>query len=193
MKTNAIYTIHEKGTDFYFYTEHAGGFGYPFAAADFLHSLKYAIKSSRVSQKNICVSPLLEQMEGDYHFPDELENKRIFTKAEKEHLLKLATRQKIPMAIEIDMDADTVSFHFREDEEELQDLCDVTFSRYISREQKYDGSYCRQVLDNLMVSDMFDERDRHIWEQQEEAYRHVIQKASKELMEQQDQGMQQIM
>lgn len=97
------------------------------------------------------------------------------------------------MAIEIDMDADTVSFHFREDEEELQDLCDVTFSRYISREQKYDGSYCRQVLDNLMVSDMFDERDRHIWEQQEEAYRHVIQKASKELMEQQDQGMQQIM
>ena len=178
MKTNAIYTIHEKGTDFYFYTEHAGGFGYPFAAADFLHSLKYAIKSSMVSQKNICVSPLLEQMEGDYHFPDELENKRIFTKAEKEHLLKLA---------------DTVSFHFREDEEELQDLCDVTFSRYISREQKYDGSYCRQVLDNLMVSDMFDERDRHIWEQQEEAYRHVIQKASKELMEQQDQGMQQIM
>ena len=151
MKTNAIYTIHEKGTDFYFYTEHAGGFGYPFAAADFLHSLKYAIKSSMVSQKNICVSPLLEQMEGDYHFPDELENKRIFTKAEKEHLLKLATRQKIPMAIEIDMDADTVSFHFREDEEELQDLCDVTFSRYISREQKYDGSYCRQVLDNLMV------------------------------------------
>ena len=90
-----------------------------------------------------------------------MENKRIFTKAEKEHLLKLATRQKIPMAIEIDMDADTVSFHFREDEEELQDLCDVTFSRYISREQKYDGSYCRQVLDNLMVSDMFDERDRH--------------------------------
>lgn len=162
MKTNAIYTIHEKGTDFYFYTEHAGGFGYPFAAADFLHSLKYAIKSSMVSQKNICVSPLLEQMEGDYHFPDELENKRIFTKAEKEHLLKLATRQKIPMAIEIDMDADTVSFHFREDEEELQDLCDVTFSRYISREQKYDGSYCRQVLDNLMVSDMFDERDRQL-------------------------------
>lgn len=123
----------------------------------------------------------------------EVKPKVIFTKVEKEQLLKLAASQKIPMAIEIDVDADTVSFHFREDEEELQDLCDVTFSRYISREQKYDGHYCRQALDNLMVSDMFDEHDRPIWEQQEEAYRHVIQKASGELMEQQAQGMQQIM
>lgn len=192
MKTNAIYTIHEKGEEFYFYSEYAGGFGYPFAVADFLHSLNFELSRAPSIQDNLCVAPLLEQMEGDYRFPPELEKERLFTSVEKEKLLYEAAKQEVPMAIEIDMEADTVAFHFREGEEELQDLCDVTFPRYQSSEQKYGGYYCSQVLNNLMISDMFDERDRRVWEQREEAYRHVIQKASQEIMEEQSQGVQQM-
>ena len=40
MNTKAIYTVHENGKEHYFFSEHAGGFSYPFAVADFLHSLK---------------------------------------------------------------------------------------------------------------------------------------------------------
>ena len=40
MNTKAIYTVHENGKEHYFFLEHAGGFSYPFAVADFLHSLK---------------------------------------------------------------------------------------------------------------------------------------------------------
>ena len=39
MNTKAIYTVHENGKEHYFFSEHAGGFSYPFAVADFLHSL----------------------------------------------------------------------------------------------------------------------------------------------------------
>ena len=30
MNTKAIYTVHENGKEHYFFSEHAGGFSYPF-------------------------------------------------------------------------------------------------------------------------------------------------------------------
>ena len=62
MSTKAIYTVHERGKDFHFFSEYAGGFSYPFAAANFLSRLKYVLDGAMSPQKNLCVSPLLEQM-----------------------------------------------------------------------------------------------------------------------------------
>lgn len=43
MSTKAIYTVHERGKDFHFFSKYAGGFSYPFAAANFLSRLKYVL------------------------------------------------------------------------------------------------------------------------------------------------------
>ena len=53
MNTKAIYTVHENGKEHYFFSEHAGGFSYPFAVADFLHSLKGVLNGSDVTTKRI--------------------------------------------------------------------------------------------------------------------------------------------
>lgn len=69
MNTKAIYTVHENGKEHYFFSEHAGGFSYPFAVADFLHSLKGVLNDPMSPQKGLCVAPMLEQMKGNYLFP----------------------------------------------------------------------------------------------------------------------------
>jgi hypothetical protein len=51
MNTKAIYTVHENGKEHYFFSEHAGGFSYPFAVADFLHSLKGVLNDPMSPQK----------------------------------------------------------------------------------------------------------------------------------------------
>ena len=51
MNTKAIYTVHENGKEHYFFSEHAGGFSYPFAVADFLHSLKGVLNDQMSPQK----------------------------------------------------------------------------------------------------------------------------------------------
>ena len=56
MNTKAIYTVHENGKEHYFFSEHAGGFSYPFAVADFLHSLKGVLNGSDVTTKRIMCS-----------------------------------------------------------------------------------------------------------------------------------------
>ena len=56
MNTKAIYTVHENGKEHYF-LEHAGGFSYPFAVADFLHSLKGVLNDPMSPQKGLCVAP----------------------------------------------------------------------------------------------------------------------------------------
>lgn len=52
MNTKAIYTVHENGKEHYFFSEHAGGFSYPFAVADFLHSLKGVLNDPMSPQKD---------------------------------------------------------------------------------------------------------------------------------------------
>ena len=36
MDTRAVYTVHEDGEDFYYYSKYAGGFRYPIEADDYL-------------------------------------------------------------------------------------------------------------------------------------------------------------
>ena len=58
MNTKAIYTVHENGKEHYFFSEHAGGFSYPFAVADFLHSLKGVLNDPMSPQKGLCAAPI---------------------------------------------------------------------------------------------------------------------------------------
>lgn len=103
MSTKAIYTVHERGKDFHFFSEYAGGFSYPFAAANFLSRLKYVLDGAMSPQKNLCVSPLLDQLEGNYRFPEEAKGKKIFYAVEEGKISALASRQEVPFMIEIDM------------------------------------------------------------------------------------------
>ena len=90
MNTKAIYTVHENGKEHYFFSEHAGGFSYPFAVADFLHSLKGVLNDPMSPQKGLCAAPMLEQMKGNYLFPEEIEGKELFTAVKKEQMFQLA-------------------------------------------------------------------------------------------------------
>ena len=60
MNTKAIYTVHENGKEHYFFSEHAGGFSYPFAVADFLHSLKGVLNDPMSPQKGLCAAANLK-------------------------------------------------------------------------------------------------------------------------------------
>jgi hypothetical protein len=62
MNTKAIYTVHENGKEHYFFSEHAGGFSYPFAVADFLHSLKGVLNDPMSPQKGLYAAPMREQI-----------------------------------------------------------------------------------------------------------------------------------
>lgn len=57
MDTRAVYTVHENGKDFYFYSKYAGGFSYPFEAADYLRGLKDAFRRPRTGKQDICAAP----------------------------------------------------------------------------------------------------------------------------------------
>lgn len=48
------------------------------------------------------------------------------------------------------MEQDTVSFHFREGEEELQEFCDIGFPRHGERGE-YSGETFYYAADNLRV------------------------------------------
>ena len=63
---------------------------------------------------------MLEQMKGNYLFPEEIEGKELFTAVKKEQMFQLAVKEQASFGIEMDMEQDTVSFHFREGEEELK-------------------------------------------------------------------------
>ena len=97
MNTKAIYTVHENGKEHYFFSEHAGGFSYPFAVADFLHSLKGVLNDPMSPQKGLCAAPMLEQMKGNYLFPEEIEGKELFTAVKKEQMFQLAVRHHLEL------------------------------------------------------------------------------------------------
>ena len=97
MNTKAIYTVHENGKEHYFFSEHAGGFSYPFAVADFLHSLKGVLNDPMSPQKGLCAAPMLEQMKGNYLFPEEIEGKELFTAVKKEQMFQLAVKDHLEL------------------------------------------------------------------------------------------------
>lgn len=167
MNTKAIYTIREKGKEFCFFSEYAGGFSYPFAVADFLNNLKYVLDLSMLPQKGLCAVPLLEQMTGNYLFPAVAEGKELFVAVEKEQVLNLVMKQQVSFGIEIDMEQDTILFHFRDDCEELQEFCDITLPRR-GREGEYRGERFYSAADNLRSSDI------NISAANEEVYKSMI-------------------
>ena len=173
MNTKAIYTVHENGKEHYFFSEHAGGFSYPFAVADFLHSLKGVLNAPMSPQKGLCAAPMLEQMK-------------------KEQMFQLAVKEQASFGIEIDMEQDTVSFHFREGEEELQEFCDIGFPRHGERGE-YSGETFYYAADNLRVKNMMDGIEMSISAENEEAYRSMILKAVQKQTEEQSTGMSQQM
>lgn len=176
MSTKAIYIVHERGKDFHFFSEYAGGFSYPFAAANFLSRLKYVLDGAMSPQKNLCVSPLLDQLEGNYRFPEEAKGKKIFYAVEEGKISALASRQEVPFMIEIDMEQDTVSFCFNTECEELQDFCDITLQRN-GEPGEFGGTRFEAAADNLMLSDMMEGGRRPISDINEEAYGKMILKA----------------
>ena len=94
MNTKAIYTVHENGKEHYFFSEHAGRFSYPFAVADFLHSLKGVLNDPMSPQKGLCAAPMLKQMKGNYLFPEEIEGEELFTAVEKEQMIQLVMKEQ---------------------------------------------------------------------------------------------------
>lgn len=77
MNTKAIYTVHENGKEHYFFSEHAGGFSYPFAVADFLHSLKGVLNDPMSPQKTIMCSTNAGTDERQLFVPGRNRGKRI--------------------------------------------------------------------------------------------------------------------
>lgn len=125
MDTSAIYAVREDGKEFYFYSRHAGGFSYPFEAAEYLSGLKNALQKPRIGKQDICVAPLLAQMKGTYFFPDALQDELLFTETTKEIAKDL--EKDIPFFITVDVDQYTIAFHFNDRFDELEDLEDITF------------------------------------------------------------------
>lgn len=70
MNTKAIYTVHENGKEHYFFFGTCRRVQLPFAVADFLHSLKGVLNDPMSPQKGLCAAPMLEQMKGNYLFPE---------------------------------------------------------------------------------------------------------------------------
>lgn len=75
--------------------------------------------------------------------------KELFT-AVKDQLFQFAVKEQASFGIEIDMEQDTVSFRFREGEEELQEFCDIEFPRHGERGE-YSGETFYYAADNLRV------------------------------------------
>ena len=69
----------------------------------------------------------------------------MFTAVKKEQMFQLAVKEQASFGIEIDMEQDTVSFHFREGEEELQEFCDIGFPRHGETEE-YSGETYRSMI-----------------------------------------------
>ena len=51
---------------------------------------------------------MLEQMKGNYLFPEEIEGKELFTAVKKEQMFQLAVKEQASFGIEMDMEQDTV-------------------------------------------------------------------------------------
>jgi hypothetical protein len=143
-------------------------------------------------QKGLCAAPMLEQMKGNYLFPEEIEGKELFTAVKKEQMFQLAVKEQASFGIEMDMEQDTVSFHFREGEEELQEFCDIGFPRHGETEE-YSGETFYYAADNVRVKNMMDGIEMSVSAENEEAYGSMILKAVQKQTEEQSTGMSQQM
>ena len=86
-KSNLYRSRKRKGTLFFFGT--CWRFSYPFAVADFLHSLKGVLNDQMSPQKGLCAAPMLKQMKGNYLFPEEIEEKNYLLRLKKSRCFNL--------------------------------------------------------------------------------------------------------
>ncbi len=182
MDTRAVYSIHEDGKEFYFYSKYAGGFSYPFEAAEYLNGLKNALRKPRTGKQDICAAPLLAQMKGTYFFSEALKDELLFQETTKEIAEDL--EKEVPFSIIVDVDQYTVAFHFNERLGELADLADITIPCYEPTD-KYSGGYFRNeslVRQMGESSAAFDETNEMI-------FRELIRQAITEQGQVQDQQM----
>lgn len=178
MDTRAVYIIHEDGKEFYFYTKYAGGFSYPFEAADFLVGLKTMLQKPRIGKQDICVAPLLVQMKGTYFFPDALQDELLFKETTKETAQDMAER--IPFFITVDVDRETVAFHFNDRFQELENLTDITLP-CLDSENKYSGVYFR----NESLARQMGKISKAFQETNEMIFRELIEHAAEEQVQDQ--------
>lgn len=171
MDTRAVYTVHEDGEDFYFYSKYAGGFSYPFEAADYLRGLKDAFRRPRTGKQDICAAPLLAQMKGTYFFPGTLKDKMLFTEITKEIAENL--EKKVPFAVVVDLEQDTVALHFNGKFEELSDLKDVVLTR-ADPTDSYNGAAFR----NESLSRQMGKTSLSFQQTNERIFRELIQEAA---------------
>lgn len=171
MDTRAVYTVHEDGEDFYFYSKYAGGFSYPFEAADYLRGLKDAFRRPRTGKQDVCAAPLLAQMKGTYFFPGTLKDKMLFTEITKEIAENL--EKKVPFAVVVDLEQDTVALHFNGKFEELSDLKDVVLTR-ADPTDSYNGAAFR----NDSLSRQMGKTSLSFQQTNERIFRELIQEAA---------------
>lgn len=140
MNTNAVYLILEDGKEFYFHSEFAGGFSYPFEVAGYLNGLKCALQKAEIRKQSICVAPLLAQMKGTCCFPDSLNDTLLFKEVPKERTVVISALKAVPFFVTLDVNKYTVAFHFNEQFEELSRLSDIVFPCFDPK-SKYSGGY----------------------------------------------------
>lgn len=170
MNTKAVYMVCEDGKEFYFKTNHAGGFSYPFEAADYLGGLKHAMCRSRIGEQEIFVTPLLEQMKGTYSFPEKIEGKLLFESISKDLLTEEMVMADTPYFITIDVNKNTVGFHFNEQCEELKELLDIEIPVYAPTE-KCSGEYFKE---SSLARQMFEETGEPFATANERIFREMI-------------------
>lgn len=172
MNTKSIYTIHENEKEFCFSSDYAGGFSYPFLVADFLRMIRYGLSQS-FAQKGLCAAPMLSQMTGDYHFPDELEGRELFQVISTEKAYTMLLNDDISFEIDIDLDNKVINYHFHIND---SDLCDATVPIY-GEFSEHGGKEFSNMLNSYMMSDMLHENNTPLWELAEQAAKMMIEKA----------------
>lgn len=153
MNTNAVYVIREDGKEFFFRTEYAGGFSYPFETAGYLNSLKYALQKSNIREQKICIAPLLAQMRGTRCFPDSLNNTLLFEEITEETALEQSVLKDIPFIITLDVNLYTVAFHFNEQYEEFCSFTDIVFPCFDPKNKYSGGCFMNEALSRLTETD----------------------------------------
>lgn len=186
MNSNAIYKIREDGQESYFQSKYAGGFSYPFEVAKFLKGLKTVLKQSRIGQQEVKTAPLLSQMKGTDEFPETVTGKKLFKSIPEEIAESESWKENTPFFITIDVNRDTVEFHFNQKFDELGNLNDIELPVY-DPYQKYSGG-C--IQNSSLAWQMIEEIKEPFWQANESYFKKAIEEAAAEQQEQGQQMMQ---
>lgn len=185
MNTNAVYTVCEDGKEFYFHSKYAGGFSYPFEAANYLKGLKNALQRTRIGEQDVLITPLLDQMKANFNFPEELKGEELFESISKDALTEVKWLADTPYFITIDVNKDTVGFHFNERFEELNELGDIEIPVY-KPTSKCSGGFIRE---SSLARQMIEETGESFATANERIFREMIEELCREPKQEMSQQM----